>query len=83
MSIFSLSSFDSFEEEERKIESGLFRVLNSDVFREKETEAPKECDNGLFAEKFTTSPKKNGAGIKYENKEKEKQLDTHDVLRYV
>jgi len=27
------------------------------------------CDKGLFAEKFTPSPKKNGAGTKYKNKE--------------
>ena len=40
------------------------------------------CDMGLFAEKFSTSPKKNGAGIKYENKEKENN-STHNVLRYV
>jgi len=40
------------------------------------------CDMGLFAEKFSTSPKKNGAGMKYENKEKENN-STHNVLRYV
>ena len=45
----------------------------------------KQRDVGLFAEKFSTSAeeKKWCWIIKYENKEKEKQLETHDVLRYV
>jgi hypothetical protein len=35
------------------------------------------CNMGLFAGKISTSPKKNGGGTKYENKEKENN-STHE-----
>jgi hypothetical protein len=70
---------DHRDAEEASSERELERETN---FESRGVGERKKCDNGLFAEKFTTSPKKNGAGIKYENKEKENN-STHDVLRYV
>ena len=58
------------------------KVYNAHLSLKARRQQQKKSDIGLFAEKFSTSPKKNGAGIKYENKEKENN-STHDVLRYV